>query len=69
MTLDELLRVPYERNARGPQALDCWGQVRLARLHLFGRPLLPAFCEVASEAARPWLLMHRHCPWPLEPLS
>ena len=52
MTLDELLRVPYERNARGPQALDCWGQVRLARLHLFGRPLLPAFCDVASGDVR-----------------
>ena len=52
MTLDELLRVPYERNARGPDALDCWGMVRLARLHLFGRPLLPAFSGVASGDVR-----------------
>ncbi len=41
MTLDDLLRTTYVEGGRGPQALDCWGLVRLARVHLFGRPLLP----------------------------
>lgn len=52
MTLDQLLKVPYERNARGPDALDCWGLVRLARVHLHGKPMMPEFLAVASGDVR-----------------
>lgn len=52
MTLAELLQVPYQRNARGPEALDCWGQVRMARQSLFGKALLPPFSDVASGDVR-----------------
>lgn len=52
MTLQDFLKTPYARNARGPEALDCWGQVRLARIHLFGKPALPMFSTVTSGDAR-----------------
>ncbi len=52
MNLHDFLSTPYERNARGPESLDCWGQVRLARAHLFSRPELPMFSAVASGDAR-----------------
>lgn len=52
MNLQDFLSTPYERNARGPEALDCWGQVRLARIHLFGKAELPMFSTVASGDAR-----------------
>ena len=52
MTLDDLLRTPYRRDARGPDALDCWGMVRLARVHLFQREELPMFNSVASGDVR-----------------
>lgn len=52
MTLSDLLTLPYERNARGPRSADCWGMVRLAREHLFGREPLPVFNSVASGDVR-----------------
>lgn len=52
MTLQDFLKTPYARNARGPEALDCWGQVRLARVHLFSKPDLPMFNAVASGDVR-----------------
>lgn len=52
MTLNELMLIPYERNARGPATLDCWGMVRLARKHLFGKELLPEFLGVSSGDVR-----------------
>lgn len=41
MTLDDLLRVPYVPNGRLPTGADCYGLVRLARVHLFGKPWMP----------------------------
>lgn len=41
MTLDELLQVPYVPNGRLPTGADCYGLVRLARVHLFGKPWMP----------------------------
>lgn len=52
MTIDDFLAIPYERNARGPDALDCWGLVRLAREHLFQREPLPMFNSVVSGDIR-----------------
>jgi len=41
MTLDDLLKVPYVANGRLPTGADCYGLVRLARVHLFGKPWMP----------------------------
>lgn len=52
MTIDDFLCIPYERNARGPRSLDCWGLVRLAREHLAGKGPMPMFNSVASGDVR-----------------
>lgn len=52
MTIDDFLRIPYERNARGPNTLDCWGLVRLARVHIAGREDMPMFNSVVSGDVR-----------------
>lgn len=41
MTLDDLLQVPYVPNGRLPTGADCYGLVRLARVHLFGKAWMP----------------------------
>lgn len=41
MTLQDLLNSRYVRGGRGPVDLDCYGLVRLARVYLFGKPMLP----------------------------
>jgi len=41
MTLNDLLKVPYVANGRLPTGADCYGLVRLARVHLFGKPWMP----------------------------
>lgn len=52
MTLDDLLQTRYVRGGRGPMDVDCWGLVRMARVGLFGRPLLPAFSDIAPADKR-----------------
>ena len=47
MTLTDLLKTRYVRGGRGPVDADCWGLVRMARLGLFGRSLLPSFSDIA----------------------
>lgn len=46
MTLDELLKTRYVKHGREAPDLDCWGLVRLARVHLFGRDWLPSYSDV-----------------------
>lgn len=41
MDLTDLLQVPYVPNGRLPTGADCYGLVRLARVHLFGKPWMP----------------------------
>lgn len=43
VTLDTLLKTNYVKFGRETPNLDCWGLARLARHHLFGRELLPAY--------------------------
>lgn len=52
MTLQDFLQTRYVRGGRAAPDLDCWGLVRLARVHLFGRPLLPAFSETQPGEVR-----------------
>ncbi|WP_298016667.1 hypothetical protein [uncultured Castellaniella sp.] len=47
MTLDDLLQTRYVRGGRGPTDVDCWGLVRMARVGLFDKPLLPAFADIS----------------------
>lgn len=46
MTLHDLLKIPYLANGRDPSGVDCYGGVRLARVHLFGRDLMPDYTTV-----------------------
>lgn len=48
MTLDDLLATKYVRGARGDKECDCYGLVRHARFHLFGKSLLPAHGHIDS---------------------
>lgn len=48
MTLGDFLSTRYVRGGRGETECDCYGLVRHARSHLFGRPLLPAYGQVDS---------------------
>jgi len=52
LTLDELMRLPYERGGRGPVAVDCYGMVRLARHHLHGKRLMSLFPGVDESLPR-----------------
>lgn len=49
MTLDDLLAVPYEEDGRSQHGSDCYGLTRLARVHLFGKPWMPAYGEVSGS--------------------
>lgn len=58
MNLEHFRNAPYRVGARGPEAYDCWGQVRLARHVLCGKMLLPEYpsatCETPREITRAW---------------
>lgn len=43
MTIDDFLKTRYVKHGRIAPDLDCWGLVRLARVELFGRELLPSY--------------------------
>lgn len=49
MTLDDLLSVPYAPDGRTTDGADCYGLVRLARVHLFGKPWMPEHGSVTGE--------------------
>jgi hypothetical protein len=46
MTLDDFLSTRYVKHGRVAPELDCWGLVRLARVDLFGKPMLPSFVGI-----------------------
>lgn len=52
MTLDDLLAVPYVPDGRTAQGADCYGLTRLARVHLFGKPWMPAHGAVEGANKR-----------------
>ena len=56
--MNDLIGIPYQRGAQGPQAIDCWALVRLAcqRLHGKAPPDLmgPVAPVVRGAAAQGW---------------
>lgn len=52
MTLDDLLQVPYVPDGRAQEGADCYGLVRLARVHLFGKPWMPEHGSVEGSDKR-----------------
>lgn len=46
------LATAYRRYGRGPDAYDCWGMVRDARVRMFGKPLLASYGEIGGQDAR-----------------
>ena len=49
MTIDYFLQTRYVPFGRSAPELDCWGLVRLARVSLFGRSLLPSHVEIDPQ--------------------
>lgn len=52
MTIDDFLATNYAKFGRCLPDLDCWGLVRLARVELFNRELLPGYVEVDPQDKR-----------------
>lgn len=52
MNLDDLLAVPYMPNGRTQQGADCYGLVRMARVHLFDKPWMPVHGGVEGSDKR-----------------
>lgn len=52
MNLNDLLDVPYVPDGRQPTGADCYGLVRLARVHLFGKPWMPEHGAVQGSDKR-----------------
>lgn len=52
MTLNGLLEIPYLANGRDRSGVDCYGGVRFARYHLFGRGLMPDYTTVDGSDKR-----------------
>lgn len=48
MTLNDLMAIPYIANGRTQSGADCYGFVRLARVHLFGKPWMPVHGSVEA---------------------
>lgn len=49
MTIDDFLQTRYVPFGRAAPELDCWGLVRLARVSLFGRLLLPSHVGINPQ--------------------
>lgn len=49
MTIDDFLRTRYVQFGRTVPELDCWGLVRLVRVSLFGRAMLPSYSETDPD--------------------
>jgi hypothetical protein len=47
--VNQYLRTKYRKGGRGPVDLDCWGLVRLARVDLFNKPLLPSYDGISPD--------------------
>lgn len=52
MTIDDFLATNYVKFGRSLPDLDCWGLVRLARVELFNRELLPSYVEIDPQDKR-----------------
>lgn len=52
MTIDDFLQTRYVKFGRGPVDMDCWGLVRLARVELFSKALLPSYADVDPHDKR-----------------
>lgn len=52
MTIDDFLATNYVKFGRSLPDLDCWGLVRLARVELFNRELLPSYVEIDPSDKR-----------------
>lgn len=50
--INKYLMATYIKGGRGPNELDCWGLVRLARVELFGKSLLPSYSDVDPQDKR-----------------
>jgi len=68
MNLTDLLAVPYLANGRTQQGADCYGIVRMARVHLFGKPWMPVHGAVdgsdkqaLTEAMQAEAVNYREC--------
>lgn len=48
----QYLKTKYAPGGRGPDVFDCWGLARHVHHHVYGRPLLPSFCEAHPEDIR-----------------
>lgn len=51
-TTNDYVFVPYVANGRCMQGMDCWGLVRHAREHMFGRERLPAYDGISPDDKR-----------------
>lgn len=47
--IDTYLKTRYVKGGRGPDDIDCYGLVRLARHEMFGLPLLPLYAGVTMD--------------------
>ena len=71
--IQHYLNSTYRRYGRGPDAYDCWGLVRDARVRLFGKPLLASYGEIGGQMAREMTeavnqTIHKHLkPCPAQP--
>lgn len=50
--IERYLSCRHEFGGRGPDAFDCWGQVRDVRHNVFGLPLLPSYGSIADGDKR-----------------
>jgi len=50
--IQQYLATTYRRYGRGPEAFDCWGMVRDARVRMFGKPELTSHGDVGGDDAR-----------------
>lgn len=50
--LAKYMRAPYEDEARGPLAFDCWGLCRTIRAEVFGFAMLPSLGGVGRNRLR-----------------
>lgn len=47
--MNQYLRTKYVKGGRGPVYVDCWGLVRMARVDLFNKSLLPSYDGISPD--------------------
>lgn len=62
MNLQDFRNTTYKEGARGPKEYDCWGLVRDARIHLFGKEPLPMLGDVKPKQLRSITLEAKNLP-------